>query len=90
MEITTRNWKSTLRENENIAKEAVFISIPRRLMTHCCGFADEMSTDEEGFTVWMGETHGSVRSGRRTPFSRASCSRVMGMNEPVNLLFMVD
>lgn len=32
------------------------------------------------------EPHGVVRSDNRTPFSRASCSRVIGMNDPIEKL----
>lgn len=78
MLITTRNWKSTDSEKENMAKEAVLISMPRKSITH---WSDALLPLPAGFMVE--EEHGVVWSLSRTPFSRASCSRVIGMNEPV-------
>lgn len=36
------------------------------------------------------EPHGWVWSLTRTPFSRASCSRVMGMKEPGKCMLAID
>jgi hypothetical protein len=60
-------------------------------MTHCPGSAGAavvklliskgniVSFAPRGFEL---EPHGVVRSDRRTPFSLASCSRVIGMKDP--------
>lgn len=82
METTSNAWKRTLREKVYIAKLAVLICIPKTYTTHCprsltasgpgtpVGGPDEL--DPQGF----------VGSESNTPFSRANCSRVIGMNEP--------
>lgn len=76
--MTTRNWNSTDSENENMANEAVFISMPRDVITH---WSEALLPLPAGFMEE--DEHGVVWSLSRTPFSRASCSRVMGINEPI-------
>ena len=83
---------STLIENVYMAKLAVLISAPRKFMIHC---ADSASIDndrmtwpgsdevEGGATVWKDAEQGLVLSCKRTPRSRASCSKVMGMKDPI-------
>lgn len=83
MLITTRNWNSTDSENENIAKDAVLISIPRNVITHWSEALLPLPLVDIESLVMCGAVHGVVRSLSKTPFSRASCSRVMGMNEPI-------
>jgi len=63
-----------------MAKDAVLICMPNNMITHCPaslpvpgnppGVCDE-SLEQ-----------GVVRSEYSTPFSRASCSNVIGMNDP--------
>lgn len=69
-----------------MAKEAVFISMPRKSITH---WSEALLPLPVGFMEE--EEHGVVWSLSRTPFSRASCSRVIGMNEPgyCKLLLMI-
>ena len=81
----------TLTENVYMAKLAVLISAPRKLMIHCpasargesvcialCGEV-ELAT---GWEVWKDAEHGLDLSDKRTPRSRASCSKVIGMKDP--------
>lgn len=84
MDIMRRAWSSTLREKVYIAKLAVLMSRPRSVMMHCplLGEGLVVHIELEGGVVSKLEWHGVVRSERRTPFSRASCSRVTGMKEP--------
>jgi hypothetical protein len=69
-----------------MAKLAVLISMPRMVTTHCpaswWGLAKAEKVDE-GETAGRAALHGVEWSERRTPFSRASCSRVTGMKEPI-------
>lgn len=65
-----------------MAKLAVFICMPKRNTTHC-----PLSAEVPGRFPGAWEEldpHGWVGSLTRTPFSRASCSRVMGINEPMS------
>ena len=83
---------STLIENVYMAKLAVLISAPKKYMIHC---ADSASIDKDritwfdsdelelGATVWKDAEQGLVLSCKRTPRSRASCSKVMGMKDPI-------
>lgn len=83
---------STLMENVYMAKLAVLISAPRKFMIHC---ADSASIDKDritwsgseelelGAAVWKDAEQGLLLSCKRTPRSRASCSRVMGMKDPI-------
>ena len=83
---------STLIENVYMAKLAVLISAPRKFMIHC---ADSASIDNDrttwsgseelecGIAVWKDAEQGLLLSCKRTPRSRASCSRVMGMKDPI-------
>lgn len=79
---------ATLIEKVYMAKLAVLISIPSMLTTHCAASAFEEKAEYSGDVAAAAagrETflHGVVRSERRTPFSRASCSRVTGMKLPI-------
>lgn len=75
--------------NVYIAKLAVLISMPRMCTTHCpfSGFGLKSASmelaEKEGVITGRGALHGVVRSERRTPFSRASCSRVTGIKLPM-------
>ena len=75
-------WIRTLIEKVYIAKLAVLISMPRMYTTHCPlsgrGAADHI----DGGEALKLALQGVIRSDSRTPFSRASCSRVTGMKEP--------
>ena len=83
---------STLIENVYMAKLAVLISAPRKFMIHC---ADSASIDNDrmtcfgseelefGAAVWKDAEQGLLLSCKRTPRSRASCSRVIGMKDPI-------
>ncbi len=87
-----RACTSTLIENVYMAKLAVLISAPRKFMIHC---ADSASIDNDRITwfgseelefgamVWKDAEQGLVLSCKRTPRSRASCSRVIGMKDPI-------
>jgi hypothetical protein len=70
-----------------IAKLAVLISTPRIRTTHCplSGFGLSSASREFGAkgVTGRGALHGVERSASRTPFSRASCSSVTGMKEPI-------
>lgn len=83
---------STLIENVYMAKLAVLISAPRKFIIHC---ADSASTDNDRM-IWFGSEElecgaavrkdaeqGLLLSCKRTPRSRASCSRVIGMKDPI-------
>ena len=78
-------------ENVYIAKLAVLIGNPKGSTTHC-----PRSLVAPGPGPRLGgscaelEPHGVVRSERRTPFSLASCSRVMGMKEPGRIISLVS
>jgi hypothetical protein len=78
-----RNWTKTLIENVYMAKLAVLISSPRMWMTHC-----GVAMGPDGDVLWPEEVwfmlfeHGTVGSVESTPLSRASCSMVIGMNDP--------
>lgn len=50
---------------------------------------EDMSFAPGGIGVLELEPHGFVRSDSKTPFSLASCSKVIGMNEP-ELLTLAD
>ena len=63
-----------------IAKLAVLICIPRKNITHCPLSLTPLGPGMLGEWSEL-ERQGVVRSDSRTPFSRASCSSVMGMNE---------
>ena len=67
-----------------MAKLAVLISIPRKYLTHCPSFllANTSSGGKRGREREELDGQGVVLSDNRTPFSLASCSRAMGMNEP--------
>ena len=91
MEMIKRAWTRTLIENVYIAKLAVLISAPRRLMIHwpvsirgenvrmaSCG-REEVAL---GVEVSKVPEQGLDLSDKRTPRSRASCSRVIGMKDP--------
>jgi hypothetical protein len=84
-----RAWIRTEMLNVYMAKLAVLISTPRMWTTHCpfSGFglmsASMALAEKEGVATGRGALHGVVRSERRTPFSRASCSSVTGMKEPI-------
>ena len=81
MEMTIRNWKRTESEKENMAKEAVLISSPRNVMMHWSEALLPLPLVLGGGMVL--DVQGMVWSESETPFSRASCSRVMGINEPI-------
>ena len=74
-----------------MAKLAVFISTPRIWTTHCpfsglgLKSASMVFAEKErlGWTVDFVALHGVDWSERRTPFSRASCSSVTGMKDPI-------
>lgn len=66
-----------------MAKLAVLISIPRKNITHCprsLAFEETPLGGRRGCDEL--DPQGVFLSERRTPFSRASCSRVIGMKEP--------
>ena len=78
--------RRTLREKVYIAKLAVLISIPKIYTTHCL---KSLTVFEVMMSIPGGidglvelDPHGVFRSESRTPFSRANCSRVIGMNDP--------
>ena len=94
MEMIKRACTSTLIEKVYMAKLAVLISAPRKLMTHWPASTrdrDERlvlllcSKDDIAEAVGMGSVRvlqGLVLSDSKTPRSRASCSKVIGMKEP--------
>ena len=86
METMTRAWKSTLRENVYMAKLAVLTSEPRMRTTHC-RLSSAAWRPSSADPLWTASlmalrVHGVLWSASRTPTSRASCSRVMGMKDP--------
>ena len=83
METTSKAWNKTLREKVYMAKLAVLISIPRKYITHCPrSFLLEKIASGGRRGCDELDPQGVFLSERRTPFSRASCSRVIGMKEP--------
>jgi hypothetical protein len=69
-----------------MAKLAVLISIPNIGRRHCCalclGGLDVIDVElRDG--DWIPATQGVTWSEASTPFSLASCSRVMGMKDPM-------
>jgi hypothetical protein len=68
-----------------IAKLAVFICHPPIYTTHC---PRSLRVPTPGFKPGGGcdelDPQGVMPSESRTPFSRASCSRVMGIKDPVS------
>lgn len=85
METIRSDWIRTLIEKVYMAKLAVLISNPSIWTTHCpfSGFGAMLHIDGDG-ALKVEDLHGVVRSERSTPFSRASCSRVTGMKEPIH------
>jgi hypothetical protein len=87
--MTTRNWNRTEREKANMAKLAVLISSPRKYITHW-SFSTARVPRGNSEVEWLVESgselepQGVVRSDSKTPFSRANCSRVIGMKEPIH------
>lgn len=87
-------WRSTLSEKVYMAKLAVFISAPSRRIMHwpvsgrgedalLSAWAMEvsLSVDRDGLSKLA--LQGVDLSDKSTPRSRASCSNVMGMKDPV-------
>lgn len=83
----------TLKEKVYKAKLAVLISIPSKRITQGPASVDKVETVRvlnsteslpgvAGWVMWKLALHGFDLSPRRTPRSRASCSNVMGKNEP--------
>ena len=67
-----------------IAKLAVLISIPKTYTTHCPWSLDPFEVGGKPGGGWEElEGHGEILSESKTPFSRASCSRVMGIKDPI-------
>lgn len=84
---------STLIENVYMAKLAVLMSVPKKLMIHCPlssrgGKGPDALFDvvalgnAVGMVVLELALHDTVLSERRKPRSRASCSNVIGMKDP--------
>ena len=93
METMTSACSRTLMEKVYMAKLAVLISAPRMLTTHwplSAGVVAVLIRREEraveggreGLEMSVLGPQGVVWSERRTPRSRASCSRVMGRKDP--------
>jgi hypothetical protein len=81
MDTTSNAWKRTLNEKVYIAKLAVLTCNPRIYITHWSrSLAAPGLGGKPGFDEL--EPQGFVGSLARTPFSRASCSKVIGMNDP--------
>ena len=85
IDIMSRAWTSTLNEKVYMANEAVLISMPTKLTTQAgnsLGFlrveTKDGMVDASGVKCSQLALHGLVRSLRRTPWSLANCSRVMG------------
>ena len=91
-----RACRRTLSEKVYMAKLAVFISTPSRCMMHwpVSGRGDDafLSRWARGVSIIVEEDglsklalQGVDLSDKRTPRSRASCSNVMGMKDPVQV-----
>lgn len=76
-----------------MAKLAVFMSVPKKLIIHCPFSAREEEPvaasydmvelgDFVGTVASKPALQGVVLSDKRTPRSRASCSKVMGIKDP--------
>jgi hypothetical protein len=83
----------TLMENVYIAKLAVLTSRPRISTTHCpfSGLGRRYRREPEDMFMLGGlisklALHGVFLSESSTPRSRASCSRVIGMKEPIEVV----
>lgn len=88
IEMISKAWTSTLIENVYIAKLAVLMSVPRKFIIHCTVSArvDRLRIGKEEFAEAAASKEGVQDldlSESSTPWSRASCSSVIGINDPI-------